>query len=260
MDKVIARKDGFVGRLLFNNPERHNAMSLAMWQATATILDDFIADETIRVIVLSGAGGKAFAAGADISRFEEERATREAIIAYDVEVAAVCERLAAAPKPTLALIQGYCIGGGLAIAVSCDLRICTDEASFALPAARLGVGYAPSGIRQLAALVGSAYAKEICFTARRFTAAEAQMMGLVNRVLPATDIEEYVADYAAAIADNAPLTLAAMKAAFVELAKDPAERDVTRCQALVERCFDSDDYTEGRRAFMEKRRPQFQGR
>ena len=259
-DKMIARKQGAIGRLIFNNPERHNAVSLAMWQAAQDILADFLGDDAIRVIVLSGAGGKAFVSGADISKFESERASREAVLEYNAKTAEVYSGLHQAAKPTIALIQGHCIGGGLGLAVCCDLRFCTDGSKFGLPAAKLGLGYPFAGLKRLSDVVGPAYAKEICFTGRRFDANEAKAMGLVNRIVNDAEIENFVMDYAQTIADNAPLTISAMKTIFGEIAKDPAERDLARCQELVDRCFASNDYIEGRRAFMEKRKPVFQGR
>ncbi|MEZ5589593.1 MAG: enoyl-CoA hydratase [Gammaproteobacteria bacterium] len=259
-DKMIARKEGNIGRLIFNNPERHNAVSLAMWQAAQEILADFLEDDAIRVIVLSGAGGKAFVSGADISKFENERASREAVLEYNAKTAEVYGALHQAAKPSIALIQGYCIGGGLGLAVCCDLRICTERSKFGLPAAKLGLGYPFAGLKRLSDVVGPAYAKEICFTGQRFDAEEAKAMGLVNRIVADAEIEAYVMDYAQTIANNAPLTINAMKTIFGEIVKDPAERDLVRCQELVNRCFASADYVEGRRAFMEKRKPDFQGR
>ncbi len=259
-DKMLAETDGAVGRITFNNPERHNAVSLEMWETLERILDDFEADDGVRVIVLTGAGGKAFVSGADISRFEDERATAEAVAKYSATTARIYGRLQNTPKPTIAMIRGYCLGGGLGLAVCCDLRICSDNARFGLPAARLGLGYPIAGLRRLANAVGLAFAKDICFTARRFDAAEAAAMGLVNRVVPDDGLEAAVEETAQAIAGNAPLTVKAMKAILGEIAKDAGERDLEMCDRLVKACFDSDDYVEGRRAFMEKRKPAFAGR
>ncbi len=170
-DKMLMRKDGAIGRLIFNNPERHNAVSLEMWQAGAEILDDFAADPAIRVVVLSGAGGKAFVSGADISKFESERASEEAVKVYNKTTDIFSTKLHTFAKPTIAQIQGYCIGGGVGVITCCDLRICADNSKFGIPAAKLGLGYGHKGIRKLMDLVGPAAAKELFFTAKQFTAA-----------------------------------------------------------------------------------------
>ena len=259
-DKMIGRKADGVGWMVFNNPERHNAVSLEMWQAAIRIIEDFLADDSVRVIVVCGAGEKAFVSGADISKFEDERAEAEAVKRYDEATEAVYSGLLNAPKPTIAMIQGYCIGGGANLAVCCDLRICSDNARFAIPAARLGLGYGYTRVRRLLNLIGPAFAKEIFFTARQFTAEEAKAMGLVNRVVPQAELEPYATDYARRIAENAPLTVGAIKRIVGEALKDPAERDLALCDRLVRECFESQDYAEGRRAFMEKRKPVFTGR
>jgi enoyl-CoA hydratase len=259
-DKMLSRKDGPIGSMIFNNPERHNATSLEMWQAADEILQDFANDPQIRVVVLSGAGGKAFVSGADISKFEDERATEEAIKHYNKTSDRMSTTLQNMPKPTIAMIQGWCIGGGVSVATTCDLRVCTEESKFGVPAAKLGLGYGIKGIRRLVNLVGPAAAKEIFFTARHYTAQEALRMGLVNQVVPAGELESYVRDYAATIAGNAPLTVNSVKRIVGEILKDPQDRDLELCDRLVAECFASQDYIEGRRAFMEKRKPNFIGR
>jgi enoyl-CoA hydratase len=258
-DKILARKEGGVGILTFNNPERHNAVSLEMWEATKRILDGFAADDDIRVVVLTGAGGKAFVSGADISKFASERATLEASRAYNVKSDAAYTSVADFPKPTIAMIKGYCIGGGVGLAVCCDLRICSDNSRFAVPAAKLGLGYGYSGLKRLVDIVGPSFAKEIFYTARQFDAHEALTMGLVNRVVPAADLETYVKSITDMICANAPLTIKAVKVTVGEMLKDESKRNLARSTELVERCFASRDYTEGRTAFMEKRKPVFTG-
>jgi enoyl-CoA hydratase/carnithine racemase len=258
-DKMLSRKDGRVGTVIFNNPERHNAVSLEMWDATTHILDDFAKDDDIRVVVLTGAGGKAFVSGADISKFGDERSNEAAVAHYNSVVEKAYAAVHQFPKPTIAMIRGYCIGGGLGLAVSCDLRICSDVSRFALPAAKLGLGYGYAGIRRFVDVVGPSFTKEIFFTARQFSAAEAREMGLVNRVLPDADVEAFVMDYAATIAGNAPLTVNAVKAIVTEVTKDESQRDLVRCNELVKKCSNSKDYQEGRVAFMEKRKPVFTG-
>ncbi len=259
-EKILAEKSGAVGRLTFNNPERHNAMSLEMWEAVADVLADFAAAVEIRVVVVTGAGGKAFVSGADISKFEDERASTEALARYTRATEGAAAALATIAKPTIAMINGYCLGGGVAVALSCDLRICSDTSRFAIPAARLGIGYGYAHLRRLVDRVGPAFAKEILFTARHFDAGEALAMGLVNRVVPSAELEATVAEVAGSIAENAPLTLAAAKFVVGEVMKDSGERDLDACDRVVQACFDSADYVEGRRAFMEKRKPRFSGR
>jgi enoyl-CoA hydratase len=258
-DKIVSTHEGGVAHILFNNPERRNAVSLEMWQAVGRALDGFGADERVRVVVLSGAGGKAFVSGADISKFEQERASAEAIKHYNAITAEVTARLADFAKPTIAQITGSCVGGGVALAVCCDLRICGESSRFGIPAARLGLGYGFGGVNRLVQLVGPSFAKEIFFTARLFTSSEAHQMGLVNRVVPDDQVAAYVADYAQKITENAPLTVGSIKTIVGETQKDAAERDLARCAALVDACYASQDYIEGRRAFMEKRKPQFVG-
>jgi enoyl-CoA hydratase/carnithine racemase len=258
--KMIAEKDGAIGRLIFNNPARHNAVSLEMWEGVARIVDDFERDDAIRVIVVSGAGGRAFVSGADISEFKERRASEEAAAAYAKISEGARLRLQETLKPTVAMISGYCIGGGVGTALACDMRIAAEGAKFGIPAARLGLGYAYDGIKRLVDLVGPAYAREIFFTARQFSAEEALRMGLVNQVVPAAELAAYVDNYCAMIAANAPLTVHAAKIAIREALKDEAARDLALCKRLVDECFASTDYAEGRTAFMEKRKPVFAGR
>jgi enoyl-CoA hydratase/carnithine racemase len=259
-DKMIAEKDGAIGWITFNNPERRNAVSLAMWEALAAIVRAYDADPAVRVIVLKGAGDKAFVSGADISEFEEKRSSADAIAHYNRAGEIATETLERAGKPTIAMVRGFCIGGGVSIALCCDLRIAAEGAKFGVPAAKLGLGYGFEGVRRLVGVVGPSYAKEIFFTARQFTAREAMAMGLANRVLPDAELEAGVREYAGTIAANAPLTVASIKTIVDEVMKDPAARDLAHCEDTVKRCFASADYVEGRRAFMEKRKPAFQGR
>jgi enoyl-CoA hydratase len=258
-EQIISRSEDGVGHLVFNNPEKRNAVSLPMWQAVERALDAFEQDETVRALVLSGAGGKAFVSGADISKFEDERASAEAVAHYNATTARVSQMLFAFPKPTIAQITGSCVGGGVALAICCDLRICGESSRFGIPAARLGLGYGFAGLERLVDVIGPAFAKELLFTARLFSAAEACAMGLVNRVVPDDQVESFVVDYARTISANAPLTIGAVKAVIGEVLKDPATRDLARCEELVAACFASQDYIEGRRAFLEKREPEFIG-
>ena len=256
--RIDARKDGAIGWLIFNNPARRNAVSLGMWEAIPQVLEDFAADREIRCVVLAGAGDKAFVSGADISQFESQRSTAEAVQRYEEIGDAAQSKLQHFDKPTIAMIRGYCIGGGLNIAAACDLRIAADDARFSIPAARMGLGYRASSMKKLVDIVGAAYAREIMITARQFSAAEAKEMGLAHRVVPVPELEKLTREYCEAIAANAPLTLRAAKRIIREVLK--SDFDAALCNAWVKECFDSADYKEGRTAFMEKRKPVFKGR
>jgi enoyl-CoA hydratase len=259
-EKMLARREGAIGHMIFNQPEKQNAVSLEMWDAAEAILAGFEADPQIRVVVLSGAGGKSFVSGADISEFEKERGTAEAQAHYNSRTRAVYRRIENFPKPTIAMIHGYCIGGGLNLACACDLRVCSDKASFGMPAAKLALGYPFEAINRLANAVGIGNARFLMFTARRVDAEHAARMGLVQEAVPYDRLEASVEEIAKEIAGNAPLTVGAMKFISTQVLADPADRDLAKCDAMVAACFASEDYKEGRRAFMEKRTPEFKGR
>jgi enoyl-CoA hydratase len=259
-DRVLARIEGPVGWLTFNNPARRNAMSQEMWEAVPLAFDRFEADPAVRVIVLHGAGDKAFVAGADISQFNELRSSPETVAKYDGISDEASRRIAHSPKPTIAMINGFCIGGGVGIAVCCDMRIASEGSKFGVPATRLGLGYGPSGVKRLMDLVGPSHVKEIFYTARHFTAAEAHIMGLVNRVLPEAELEPYVRGYCNTIAENAPMTMHAVKRTVEELLTLSPNANLAEADRLVAACFASQDYIEGRTAFMEKRKPVFKGK
>ena len=256
---LIGEKDGAVGRMIFNNPERRNAVKLAMWDAMPTVIDAFEKDDDIKVVVLQGAGDKAFISGADISEFEKLRSTPESTKHYENAAERAMNRLSKCSKPTIAMIRGWCIGGGTGIAVSCDLRMASDDSRFGIPAAKLGVGYRVGGIAKLVDLVGPSFAKEIFYTGRAFEAQEALTMGLVNRLFAPEDLQAGVDNYCDIIAGNAPLTISSVKQMVDQIIdhKNPIDWDV--CEALVDECFASEDYVEGRNAFMEKRKPVFRG-
>ena len=243
--KILTSIDNSVATLTFHNPERHNSLSLAMWQDAAAALDGFASNASVRVIVVTGSGEKSFASGADISEFEKVRANAEGNAIYDEALNRFWTALGDNPKPTIAKIRGFCLGGGLNIAACCDLRVCGESSRFAVPAARLGLGYGAATLRRLMALVGPQFALEILLTARQFTASEAREIGLVNHVVPDADVESYVRTMVEGIARNAPLTIRAAKRVIHELLEDASKQDLAGADALVKDCFDSDDYREG---------------
>ena len=258
--KILVEKLGGVGRMIFNNPERHNAVSLDMWDAAEQILDDFVSDDVIKVIVLTGAGGKAFVSGADISKFDKERGSKKAVLHYNTRVGGIYSFVQNIAKPTIAEVNGYCIGGGLALAVCCDLRFCSEKSKFGLPAAKLGLGYPFDGLKRLVDLIGPGTTRDITFSARQLDAEEALRVGLVQRIVREEELREFVNDYAKVVASNAPLTVKSMKHTINQTLKPKGDRDLAACQKLVDEAFASDDYVEGRSAFMEKRPPQFKGK
>ena len=257
-ERLIGKKDGAIGWVVFNNPERRNAVSVDMWEAVPAVLDGFAKDPDVRVVVLAGAGDKAFISGADISQFEKQRSNKEQVQRYEDISEAALAKLAGFEKPVIAMIRGYCLGAGINVANSCDLRIAAEDARFGIPAGKMGLGYRATSMQKLVDIVGPAFALEVMLTARQFAAAEALHMGLVHRVVPVTELESLTKKYCEDIAANAPLTLRSAKRTIREVSKQAY--DVELCKSWVRECFESEDYAEGRRAFMEKRKPQFRGR
>lgn len=257
--KILAEVDQGVGWITFNNPERRNAVSLEMWQGLGQAAEAFEADSAVRVVVLRGAGGKSFAAGADISEFEQHRANAEQKKAYGEIAARGHQGLTRLTKPLIAMVQGFCIGGGLALALTADVRFASAGSRFGIPAAKLGLGYEYAGIAALARLVGPSAAKDILFSARFLEAQEALRIGLINFVCEDAELEAQVRNYVQNIAAHAPLTLHAVKAAVRVFERYSIDAGAAEVDALVDRCFDSEDYQEGRRAFLEKRPPRFKG-
>jgi enoyl-CoA hydratase/carnithine racemase len=257
--RILACVEDGIGWVTFNQPEKRNAMSMDMWQGLGDALAAFQADTSVRVVVMRGAGGKAFVSGADISEFDQHRASAAQRAHYGQASAHGNRWLARLDKPLLAMIQGFCIGGGLATALAADVRFATPGSTFGIPAARLGLGYDYGGVARLARIVGPACARDILFSARFLDTDEALRIGLVNFVVDDAALEGEVVAYARRIAANAPLTLRAAKAALDAFEREPGSRDLEAVDALVNACFDSEDYREGRRAFAEKRPPVFRG-
>jgi enoyl-CoA hydratase len=258
--QVYVHRHGAVGWLVLDHPERRNAISVDMWRALPGLVAELARDPGVRVVGIRGAGEEAFAAGADISEFELARTGEDRVAGYDRVSGEAVLALDGLPKPLIALIHGYCLGGGVTLALTADLRYAADDASFSVPAARLGLGYAAPGIEKLVQLVGPAAAKELFFTARRFSAAEALRMGLLNGVIAKADLDAAVEATAGVIAANAPLTVRSVKLIVDELARPPENRDGRAMAESVRACFESDDYREGARAFLEKRPPRFRGK
>ena len=260
MAELIVKREGATGWIIFSSLAKLNALTYDMWRRMPEAIADLVRDPAVRMIALRGAGDRAFTSGADVTEFAHARESIGATASYNQAVEDFNAALSNCPKPTFAFIQGICFGGGLGIAARCDIRVCSDDSLFSLPAARLGIGYSAGSIMRLAHLVGPAYCAEIMFTARRYSADEAFQLRLVNRVVPRLEFERVVAEYCAMIAENAPLTIAAGKRCLIEGYKDPPQRDMRAVQALIDACYMSEDYKEGRDAFLQKRKPVFRGR
>ncbi|MBT5914589.1 MAG: enoyl-CoA hydratase [Rhodospirillaceae bacterium] len=257
--KILAENDGSVGRIILNNPDRRNAISLDMWQGIGEAFDQFSKNPDIRCVVMSGAGDKAFASGADISQFKERRSNAEAAEEYAKISMSGRQKMLSFDKPFIAQIQGFCMGGGLGIALTADIRIASDDAQFGVPAARLSIAYDRLNLNNLVALVGPSKAKEILITAKRYSGTEAERMGLVNACVPVSKLEIAISDITDRIAENAPLSMKASKLTINELMKDDTAYNSAMVEELTRDCFDSSDYQEGQEAFLNKRKPIFKG-
>ena len=258
--KILQEIVDGVGVITFNNPEKRNAMSLQMWEGFGAALAELRDDESVRVVVLKGAGDKAFVSGADISQFEKERHNAEASEEYARRSAAQRALFADYPKPTIACIRGFCLGGGMLVAMLSDIRIAADSSQFGIPAARLGIAYGYDGLKHLVSLVGPSWARLLMYTGMRIDSAEALRIGLIERVLPDTELWGATMEIARTISGNAPLAIKAAKLTIAQVLKDAGDRDMEAVKAIGTACMDSEDFREGRQAFMEKRKPQFKGR
>src|SRR6266576_1184262 len=258
--KVLQSVTDGVGVVTFNNPEKRNAMSLEMWEGLGSAPIALRDDPDVRVVVLVGAGDKAFVPGADISQFEKTRHNAEASEEYSKKSAAQRALLADYPKPTIASIRGFCLGGGMQVAMLADIRIAAENSQFGIPAARLGIAYGFDGLRNLVSLVGPSWARLLMYTGMRIDSAEAVRIGLVDRVVPDTELWSATIEIARTISGNAPLAVQAAKITIAQVLKDPDKRDMDAIKAIGTACMDSEDFREGRRAFMEKRKPHFKGR
>jgi enoyl-CoA hydratase len=257
---ILRETDDGVGIITFNNPEKRNAMSLQMWEGIGAALIELRDDADVRVVVLKGSGDKAFVSGADISQFEKERHNAQASEEYSRRSAAQRALFAAYPKPTIACIRGFCLGGGMLVAMLSDIRIAAENSQFGIPAAKLGIAYGYDGLKQLVSLVGPSWARLLMYTGMRIDAAEALRIGLVDRVLPNAELWDATMDIARIISGNAPLAIKAAKITIAEVLKDAGDRDMEAIKSIGTACMDSEDFREGRQAFMEKRKPQFKGR
>jgi enoyl-CoA hydratase len=258
--KILQSIADGVGVITFNNPEKRNAMSLEMWEGFGNALTELRDNGDVRVVIMVGAGDKAFVSGADISQFEKTRHNAEASEEYSRRSAAQRALLADYPKPTIACIRGFCLGGGMQVAMMADMRFASDNSQFGIPAARLGIAYGYDGLRHLVSLVGPSWARLIMYTGMRIDSAEALRIGLVDRVLPDTELWGATMEIATTISGNAPLAIKAAKLTIAQVLKDPGQRDMDAIKAIGTACMDSEDFREGRRAFMEKRKPKFSGK
>src|SRR6202051_4401192 len=258
--KILQSVTDGVGVITFNNPHKRNAMSLDMWEGLGQALIELRDDADVRVVILTGAGDKAFMSGADISQFEKTRHNAQASEEYAKKSAAQRALLADYPKPIIACIRGFCLGGGMQVAMSADIRIASDNSQLGMPAAKLGIAYCYDGLKNLVSLVGPSWARLLMYTGMRIDAAEALRIGLVDRVLPGTELWDATMEIARTISGNAPLAVQAAKITIKQVLKDESHRDMDAIKAIGTACMDSDDFREGRRAFMEKRKPKFTGR
>lgn len=259
-EHIISRKDGAIGHIIFNKPEKMNAICLDMWQGMGEAMAKFESDDEVRVVVFSGAGGKAFVAGADVGKYEQERGDKDAQERYAATGEKALQAIYTSKKVTVAAIDGYCIGGGVSVALVCDLRYCSAQSSFGQPAMNIGIGYRYSSLRRMVDIIGYGASKDMLLGGLRFNAEEAYAKGLVGRVLPAEEFQPWIDKTIGTISIGAPLTAEDIKFTLRTYAQDESKRDTDRCEELFQICYASEDYKEGIRAFAEKRKPVFIGK
>jgi enoyl-CoA hydratase/carnithine racemase len=259
-DEILVERDGAIATVVFNRPRVRNAINLAMWGEIARVTNDLAKDDGVRAVVYRGAGSEAFASGADISEFKEQRKDTETALRYNAQTHAAHVALRECPKPTIAMIYGFCMGGAMAVAMACDLRFAAEGSKFGIPAGRLGIIYGADAVGQLVDLVGPAYAKDILYSARTVSDREALAMGFIQRLFPAADLERETYEYLRRVADNAPLSVRGSKVTVESYVAGLTEERRARLREQQLEVFESEDYKEGTRAFLEKRPPRFQGR
>jgi enoyl-CoA hydratase len=258
--KILQSVTDGVGVITFNNPAKRNAMSLDMWEGLGSALIGLRDNDDVRVVIMVGSGDKAFVSGADISQFEKVRHNAAASEGYSKKSEAQRALLANYPKPIIACIRGFCLGGGMQVAMAADIRIASDNSQFGIPAAKLGIAYGYDGLRHLVSLVGPSWARLIMYTGMKIDSAEALRIGLVDRVSPDAELWDATMEIARTISGNAPLAIKAAKITIAQVIKDPDKRDMKAIKQVGTDCMDSQDFREGRRAFMEKRKPKFTGK
>lgn len=259
-DQVLVEREGAIATVVFNRPKMRNAISLAMWGEIASVTEELSRDDAVRAIVYRGAGRQAFASGADISEFRENRKDTATALAYNKTTEAAYNGIRLCPKPTVAMIFGFCMGGAMAVAMACDLRFAAEGSKFGIPAAKLSIIYGLDAVHQLVDLVGPAYAKDILYSGRALDDQEALRIGLIQRLLPADDLETSTYGYLRTVADNAPLSIRGTKAQVQAIFDGITDAHREQLRQMGIATFDSEDYKEGTRAFLEKRAPRFQGR
>jgi enoyl-CoA hydratase/carnithine racemase len=259
-ERVQTWLDGTTLHIRFNNPARHNALSVDMWEAVPPLLRVAQADDRVRLVVFSGTGEKAFVSGADISQFEDMRAAREAVTRYEAMAEEALMSIHDFPKPTLACVRGYCIGGGVNVAISCDIRIASDDSVFSIPAARLGLGYRYSAMKNLVDLIGPGAAKDLFFTARRIDRRTRRGLGLVTRVSTVEGLGRVAGRVHEALATTPVPRSGEARPSQREHPEAPAGTGQSLCTSLIRGCSRATTHTEGATAFMQKRKPVFTGR